>query len=65
MGYRELAVRVDGGISVRLLWDAERDQVVLQYSDRRSAETLVVDVPNGEAMAAFHHPNLFRPRLAA
>lgn len=57
----ELAKRQEAGILVRLLWDRERDQVVLRYRDARQGEAFVIDVPNGDALAAFEHPNAYRP----
>jgi hypothetical protein len=61
----ELAQRCDSGILVRLLWDAARDQVVLRYRDLRREDSFVTDVPNTDALAAFEHPNVYRPALAA
>lgn len=57
----ELAARNGDGISVRLVWDATRNQVVLRYRDRRSGDGFVTDVPNDDALAAFRHPNAYRP----
>jgi hypothetical protein len=59
---QELAKRNEAGILVRLLWDADRRQVVLRYRDSREAESFVTDVPNGDALSAFEHPNAYRPR---
>jgi hypothetical protein len=56
----ELAQRSEDGLTVRLLWDALRDQVVLRYRDRRSGDSFVADVPNARALFAFQHPNAFR-----
>jgi hypothetical protein len=61
----ELAQRNDGGILVRLLWDAVRNQVVLRYRDTREGDSFVTDVPNDDALAAFEHPNVYRPAIAA
>lgn len=58
---RELAKRYEAGILVRLLWDGDRGQVVLRYRDSREAESFVTDVPNGDALSAFEHPNAYRP----
>jgi hypothetical protein len=57
----ELARRKGSGLIVRLLWDSARDQAVLRYRDRRTGDAFVADVPNPQALAAFRHPNLFRP----
>ena len=56
----ELARRSQDGLTVRLLWDALRNQVVLRYRDRRTGDTFVRDVPNAQALVAFQHPNSFR-----
>ena len=66
MALYELAARSEAGLVVRLLWDPVRDQAVLRYRDRRERDAFVVDVPNGRALAAFYHPNAYRPaRVAA
>jgi hypothetical protein len=57
----ELAERSGDGISVRLCWDEERNQVTLRYRDWRNGDAFVTDVPNDDALAAFRHPNAFRP----
>lgn len=62
---RELATRDGDGLVVELLWDDERDQVVLRYRDGATGEEFVVDVPNDAALAAYEHPNAYRPRLRA
>jgi hypothetical protein len=56
----ELAQRSEDGLTVRLLWDALRNQVVLRYRDRRTGDAFVADIPNAKALAAFHHPNAYR-----
>lgn len=61
----ELASRDGSGISVRLLWDADRNQVVLHYHDSNTGDEFVTDVPNECALTAFEHPNAYRPRRAA
>lgn len=65
MALYELAARSEAGLVVRLLWDPVRDQAVLRYRDRREGETFVVDVPNARALAAFYHPNAYRPAPVA
>jgi hypothetical protein len=65
MAVFELAERRQSGLIVRLLWDSDRDQVVLRYRDVHSDDAFVADVPNGLALDAFRHPNVFRPALAA
>ena len=61
----ELAERRGHGLVVHLLWDRVRNQTVLRYRDRRTGDTFTSDVPNADALAAFRHPNAFRPRAAA
>jgi hypothetical protein len=47
------------------LWDPERNQAVLRYRDRQTGDAFVADVPNARALAAFHHPNVYRPTQVA
>ena len=61
MALVELAERQSSGLVVRLLWDADRNQVVLRYVDFQTGERFVTDVPNGRALDSFEHPNLYRP----
>ena len=61
----ELAKRNHDGIVVRLLWDSLRDSVVVRYRDERTGDRFVADVPKSQALAAFHHPNVFRPHELA
>lgn len=62
----ELAERRSSGLVVRLLWDRARNQAVLRYRDRLTGDAFVTDVPNARALAAFRHPNVYRPtELAA
>ena len=66
MNLVELAERRSSGLVVRLLWDPARDQAVLRYRDRLTGDAFVTDVPNARALAAFEHPNAYRPmRVAA
>lgn len=64
MNVLELAERTGDGLVVRLFWDRDRDQAVLRYVDVRSGDGFRVDVPNDQALSAFHHPNAYRPRLS-
>jgi hypothetical protein len=64
MAVFELAERRQHGLIVRLLWDSERNQVLLRYRDNRTEDAFVADVPNGLALEAFRHPNVFRPGLS-
>jgi hypothetical protein len=65
MALVELAARRSSGLVVRLLWDSNRNQTVLRYRDRLNGDAFVTDVPNARALAAFRHPNVYRPRAAA
>jgi hypothetical protein len=65
MALVELAERRASGLVVRLLWDPDRNQTVLRYRDRMTGEAFVTDVPNSRALAAFEHPNVYRPERAA
>jgi hypothetical protein len=61
----ELAKRVHDGIVVRLVWDALQDRVIVRYRDQRTGDAFSADVPKEQALAAFRHPNAYRPPLAA
>jgi hypothetical protein len=65
MALRELAERRSDGLLVRLLWDPARNQTVIRYRDRKSGDAFIADVPNTVALAAFHHPNAYRPARSA
>jgi hypothetical protein len=65
MALRELAERTSDGLVVHLLWDPARNQAVLRYRDWRSGDNFMTDVPNEWALAAFEHPNAYRPAAAA
>jgi hypothetical protein len=61
MSLRELASRNDGSQVVRLMWDPARDQTVLRFRDEERDETIIVDVPKGEALTAFNNPRDYLP----
>ncbi len=61
----ELARREDTGLTVRLLWDADTNDVWLAYADLRDRDTFAARVPAPCALDAFLHPNAFRPRRRA
>lgn len=65
MALVELAERRSSGLVVRLLWDPMRNQTVLRYRDRLTGDAFLTDVPNERALAAFQHPNAYRPLRAA
>ena len=62
---QELAERTDGGTLVRLLWSREQDAVRLEVYDLHTGEAFTAPVPKSEALQAFDHPQLYRPRAAA
>jgi hypothetical protein len=57
----ELAERSEAGIVVRLVWDSDADRVIVRYRDLRTGDAFATDVPKSQALAAFRHPNSFRP----
>lgn len=61
---QELAERTDGGTLVRLLWSPAEDAVRLEVYDLHTGEAFTSPVPKAEAMQAFDHPHLYRPRAA-
>jgi hypothetical protein len=61
MAVYELAQRGHNGLTVRLLWDSIRDQVILRYRDRLNDDVFTAQVPKAQALTAFDHPNLYRP----
>jgi hypothetical protein len=61
MAVRELAQRTQNGLIVRLLWDSIRDSVILRYRDLQSGDAFTAEVPKAHALAAFNHPNAYRP----
>jgi hypothetical protein len=60
MAVYELARRNEAGLTVRLLWDSLRDQVIVRYRDRRIEDAFEAEVPKAKALFAFEHPNAFR-----
>jgi hypothetical protein len=53
---RELAHRTNNGIEVALFWSEPTDQVIVEISDTRTAETIEFEVAGADALDAFHHP---------
>ena len=56
---RELAYRVNDGISVSLFWTAVGEILTLEVYDERSGEFLECTVPRDRALHAFHHPFVY------
>lgn len=59
MALHELAERSGDGITVRLWWDSETDEVTVTYVDDRRGEAFTLYPAKQDAMAAFDHPNAF------
>jgi hypothetical protein len=53
---RELDRRSSDGIDVRLLWNSLTDQVFVAVHDACTAQSFELQVPDGDALFAFHHP---------
>ena len=54
--YRELAVRENDGIRIRLLWDTGDHGLLLVIEDLRTEETFELSVPRDRGLDAFYHP---------
>jgi hypothetical protein len=60
---RELDVRHNDGIEVRLLWDPATDRVVLSVQDRRDGEAFELTLGPGDSpVEAFRHPYAYAAR---
>jgi hypothetical protein len=57
MAIHELAERSGDGITVRLWWEDETDEVTVTYVDERKGESFTLYPSNDKAMDAFDHPN--------
>jgi hypothetical protein len=53
---RELDRRRNDGIEVRLLWNARTNRVLVSVEDEREGDSFEVEVRDGDALQAFHHP---------
>ena len=70
MALQELAERSGNGITVRLWWESDTDEVTVTYLDDRTGESFTLCPARAQAMDAFEHPNAYpesarRPRRAA
>jgi hypothetical protein len=62
-GMRELDHRHSDGIDVRLLWDQGNNRVHVAVNDRKSGESFIVEVREGESAAnIFQHPFAYADR---
>ena len=56
----ELDRRINDGIDVRLLWNAEDGRVVVTVDDAKTGESFTVDVrERDKALEVFRHPYAF------
>ena len=55
----ELAERSGDGVSVRLLWRAGTEEVVLEVNDEKLGTSFELEVPGDRAMDAFRHPFVY------
>jgi hypothetical protein len=62
---RELAHRMNNGISVSLFWEAVGDTLVLEVYDEARDEYFELGVPRNRALDAFHHPYAYRATAEA
>lgn len=53
---RELAVRENDGISVRLIWHPSENAVSVAVEDVRAGRRFELAVERDKALEAFHHP---------
>jgi hypothetical protein len=60
---RELNTRVTDGLHVTLLWSETTGEVAVSVDDRKTGDSFVVEVREGErAMDVFHHPYAYAAR---
>jgi hypothetical protein len=62
---RELDHRCNGGIDVRLFWEAQTNRVSLALTNEHSGESLSFEVDPSEALAAFYHPYVYADRAGS
>lgn len=62
MALHELAERSGNGITVRLWWESETDEVTVTYVDDRQGESFTLYPPRDQALDAFEHPNSYPER---
>ena len=54
--WRELALRIDDGLQITLLWCRLGDRVKVAVRDERTREHFELEVRASEALSAFYHP---------
>lgn len=52
----ELAHRRNHDVDVSLLWDRERDQLLVFVEDVRDGSSFAVEAPREQALEVYHHP---------
>jgi hypothetical protein len=57
MALHELAERTGSGITVRLWWESDTDEVTVTYVDEQKGESFTLYPNRDKAMDAFDHPN--------
>lgn len=55
-GLHELACRANGGLEIRLYWDADEDRTHVEVWQPDSGELLLFEVASERALEAFYHP---------
>jgi hypothetical protein len=64
-GWRQLASRSSGGLTVGLYWQPEGDEVFVHVSDEQTGESFVLEPPKDAALTAFYHPYALRHPIGA
>ena len=59
MALHELAERSGNGITVRLWWDSDTDEVTVTYIDDQQGESFTLYPARDKARDAFEHPNAY------
>jgi hypothetical protein len=59
---RELDVRTNDGVQVRLLWHPSSDRIAVEVFDSRTREQFALAVQAADAFDAFHHPFAYAAR---
>ena len=63
MALHELSERNGNGITVRLWWESETDEVTVTYVDELKGESFTLYPARDKARDAFEHPNAWPTRL--
>jgi len=62
--WTDLADRESDGLEVTLCWERESGRVKVVVDDTRLDEIFELEVPQAEALSAFHHPFAYAPDRA-